>query len=164
MGIYATQRRGAEYLMNEKYVEFIIHKIKPFIDQRYRTLSGRDSTFMLGSSWGANLALFAAWRYSAFFSRIALLSGDFSWKNSALVELLKKARPDYLPVRVWLDMGDQEEEVMGKHFTALEAVYRELMTSGVRSNNVHKETIMGGRHNEDSWAERVGRVLEFILK
>ena len=163
VGMYSTDHREQEYLMNSKYVEFITKTVKPFIDQRYRTQPDRDHTFFLGSSWGANLGLYAGWEYSSYFSRLALVSGDYHWSNSKIIQMLDSVRPQFMPDKIWMDMGDHEDGDMEKPVEGLEMAYEHLIRNGVAIGSIHKEVIVGGIHKETAWSQRVDRILRFLL-
>ncbi len=47
----------------DKYVQFIMQELKPFIDAQYRTRPGPESTFTAGQSTGANVALYMVWDF-----------------------------------------------------------------------------------------------------
>ncbi|MGC9336350.1 MAG: alpha/beta hydrolase, partial [Anaerolineae bacterium] len=49
---------GSEPL-SDRYLRFLVQEIKSFVDETYRTLPGRESTFVMGSSMGALISLYA---------------------------------------------------------------------------------------------------------
>ena len=46
-------------LLADKYLGFLIAELKPYIDKTYRTQPARDDTFIMGSSAGALISLYA---------------------------------------------------------------------------------------------------------
>ncbi|CAF1059318.1 unnamed protein product, partial [Didymodactylos carnosus] len=61
----------------DKYLEFIIQKLKPYIDTHFRTKSEREHTVILGSSLGGLVSFYAAARYSHIFGRVGVFSPSF---------------------------------------------------------------------------------------
>ena len=49
--------------LSDDYLAFLVHELKPFIDATYRTLPDRDDTFIMGSSMGGLISLYAACEY-----------------------------------------------------------------------------------------------------
>ncbi len=162
VAIYGTKKRAEEYLMNPRYLDFISRQIKPEIDRRYQTNPSRENTFILGSSYGGVFSFYAAWNASTVFSRIAALSTAYSWNNFAIENMIRYSRPTIKPVRIWMDMGDNE----GDNFKPvyLENAYQALLQSGILNETIRKEVIPGGVHSEKSWSQRVARVLAFLLE
>ena len=71
VGIYNTSDRLAEYSDSEKgdrYLNFIIDELKPFIDNNYRTIPQREHTAIMGSSMGGLISFIAGWKYYDVFS------------------------------------------------------------------------------------------------
>ena len=50
-GVDVSQYKGDEYL------RFLVEEVKPFIDNRYKPLTTRDHTFVMGSSMGGLISL-----------------------------------------------------------------------------------------------------------
>ncbi|MBX4373528.1 hypothetical protein K4G95_25085, partial [Mycobacterium tuberculosis] len=67
----------------EAYIEFILHTLKPLIDEKYRTKP--NDTLMAGSSMGGLISTYAACRYPHVFQRVASLSSAF-WFNQTEIE------------------------------------------------------------------------------
>ncbi len=84
IGIESDEHRMIEYNYydNEKhgagegkaYLDFIVQNLKPYIDERYKTLPDRDNTFMAGSSMGGLISLFGGLHYPEVFSKAGIFS------------------------------------------------------------------------------------------
>jgi len=74
------------------YVDFIVHELKPFIDERYQTLKDQSNTLITGSSMGGVISMYAALKYQHIFGGIGMLS-TASWYNQPaflnLIDTLK---------------------------------------------------------------------------
>ena len=55
-------------------MNWMVGELKPYIDERYRTLPDRENTIIAGSSMGGLMALYAVTAYNHVFSRAACLS------------------------------------------------------------------------------------------
>ena len=58
----------------DEYVEFLVHTLKPYIDQHYRTRKDRLNTGIMGSSMGGLISLYAALKYPDVFGRAGVFS------------------------------------------------------------------------------------------
>jgi metallo-beta-lactamase class B len=58
----------------DAYVEFLVHTLKPYIDQHYRTRPNRRDTGIMGSSMGGLISLYAALKYPDVFGRAGVFS------------------------------------------------------------------------------------------
>ncbi|MBX3255448.1 MAG: alpha/beta hydrolase [Chitinophagaceae bacterium] len=70
------------------YLRFIVETLKPYIDKHYRTLPGKATTFMAGSSMGGLLTLYAGLLYPDTFGALGVFSPS-----------------------VWLDEGNSYKEI-----------------------------------------------------
>ena len=84
IGIESNEHRMTEYNCNDNekhgkgegkaYIDFIVHKLKPYIDKHYKTLPDRDNTYMAGSSMGGLISLFGALYHPESFSKAGIFS------------------------------------------------------------------------------------------
>jgi len=58
----------------DKYLDFIVNELKPYIDANYPTLTQRDYTGIAGSDMGGLIALYGGLKYQNIFSKIGALS------------------------------------------------------------------------------------------
>jgi len=50
----------------DKYVDFLVRTLKPFIDKHYKTLADKKNTYIAGSSIGGLISLYAVLKYHLF--------------------------------------------------------------------------------------------------
>ena len=143
----------------------LIERIKPFIDQHYRTLPGRESTAIGGSSLGGLFSLWLALEHPDVFGLVMAMSPSVWWGNGHLLRLVA-ALPHYLSLRIWLDVGKQEVTRMRQGTSALA---EQLLAKGWRKHRTarlaslrHIE-VPRSRHDETSWGRRLDRALPFLL-
>ena len=53
--------------ISDAYLKFLVEELKPFIDSKYRTLPDRQNTFVMGSSMGGLVSLYAISEYPQVF-------------------------------------------------------------------------------------------------
>jgi predicted alpha/beta superfamily hydrolase len=161
VGIYSTEKRPEELLMNPDYAGFIANGVKPFIEKRFRAKKDRLSNGVLGSSYGGIFAFYTAWKYANYFSKFAAMSTAYWWGDLAVEKMVASSRPNDSPIRLWMDMGTNEG---GKFENSVELMKRTY--SIIHSNfpgELQAHIIDGGTHNEKAWSERAPRVLKFLF-
>ncbi len=143
----------------DAYGRLIIEELKPFIDATYRTRVESHSTGIGGSSLGALVSLYLALKHRGVFSRLAALSPSVWWDRRVILGHVRQARPKPR-LRIWIDMGTREGR---GHVANARLLKAGLLKAGwVEGDDLHYEEIPGGTHGETAWAERFGRVLEFL--
>lgn len=95
---------------SEAYASFLINELKPYIDEKYRTLPDASNTGIMGSSFGGLNALYMGWKYSHVFSIVAALSPSLWWADQDIIRLIEGDDREMGPDRIWLDMGSNESE------------------------------------------------------
>jgi predicted alpha/beta superfamily hydrolase len=142
------------------YGRFLVEELKPFIDARYRTLSGAHSTGLGGSSLGGLVSLHLGIKYPEVFGKLAVLSPSIWWDRKVILGNVRKleSKPE---LRVWIDVGTGEGDYAVKDAAALrDALVERGWTLDADLKYIEAE---GAQHNELAWAERVGPVLKFLF-
>lgn len=135
------------------YIEFIVNELKPFIDQKYRTLE--DRTAMAGLSLGGLISTYAACRYPQIFKNIAIFSSGF-YRNQEEIENLL-IRSDLSPIEsFYLDCGTKEagdkEYINTEVLSSNTAIYEILKK---KISNIRFEIIDDAEHNYMFFRNRV---------
>jgi enterochelin esterase-like enzyme len=155
---------------SDAYLRFLVEELKPAIDARYATRPDRDNTFIMGSSMGGLISVYAMNRYPEVFGGAAGLSTHWVgiFKPNAALPLaafnyLREHLADPATHRLYQDYGTIELD-------ALYAPYQSLVNSLARErgyvdgNNFLALTFEGTGHNETAWAQRVETPLAFLLR
>jgi predicted alpha/beta superfamily hydrolase len=142
------------------YARFLAEEVKPFIDDCYRTLSGRESTGVAGSSLGALISLAVVRAHGDLFGLCAALSPSLWWCRGRLLREVAAERAAWLRrVRLWIDVGTCEGGVRRTRI-----LVRQLESAGLRpGEHFLYEEVAGGEHNESAWAARFDRVLLYLF-
>lgn len=140
-------------------MEWMVHTLKPLIDGRYPTLSGRRSTFIAGSSMGGLMSLYAVAEYNAVFSRAAALSPSVWFASRSLDALLRTARLRKGTV-IYMDYGSREMRNHANMQKRFGAVTRLLLERGVYLTS---RIVPNGNHCEASWEKQIPFFLNTLL-
>ena len=169
--IAAPQASGAKALiereyggppLSDVYLKFITEELKPFIDATYRTLPGRSNTFIMGSSMGALVSLYAVCEYPDVFAGAACLSTHWPALGDSMLEYMAVSLPRPGSHRIYFDYGTETLDAPYEPYQKrVDAVMRR---SGYEEG---KDWVTlkfaGAEHSERSWRERVSIPLSFLL-
>lgn len=165
VGIDNTPERIAEYTpccdpkygggKLNAYDAFIVETVKAYVDRTYRTLPGKDTTAIMGSSLGGIASVLIAQRHPDIFSKAGGVSSSFWWNNGTLLAKV----PDRVPVKFYLDAGTRDD---GLDDTT--KMRDAMLGKGWRDgDDLMFYKAEGGRHNEASWAARVDKPLTWFF-
>lgn len=153
--------------LSASYGRFLVEEVKPFIDGKYRTRPGRESTAVGGSSLGGLISLHLSKWYPGVFGMCAALSPSLWWDGEGFLRDIDR-KPGWLnTVKVWLDMGDDEGHTRATRRVGAGRVRR--LADALRGYGLEKSrrlshlNVPGGRHNESSWGARFDQVLKFLF-
>jgi predicted alpha/beta superfamily hydrolase len=142
------------------YGQLLTQELKPFIDRRYRTRPEAVHTGIGGSSLGGLVSLYLGLKYPDVFSRLAVMSPSVWWDRRVILRHVRDARPKP-PLRLWVDMGTREGRY---HLDNARLLRTGLVKSGwAEGEDLHYEEVAAAGHTESAWADRFGRVLEFLF-
>jgi enterochelin esterase-like enzyme len=173
VGIYNTgDRRLAEYTHERDwrmgggeandYGLLLTRELLPWIADRYRVRTDRESTGLGGSSLGGLVSLYLGLRYATWFGKLAVLSPSVWWNHKSILGYLNERAPEIWDrPKLWLDIGDHEGS---RTVHDAEQLNRRLKANHwLPGTTLHFEKIHGGTHDEASWARRVRPMLKFLF-
>jgi predicted alpha/beta superfamily hydrolase len=141
------------------YVAYLTETIKPLVDARFRTLPGRDTTGVAGSSMGGLVSLFAGFAQPAVFGVVAALSPSLWYAGRAIFGLLEAA--PFHPAKVYLDIGRLEGAQTLEDARRLRDLLRAKgYVPGPQLRYVEDRS---GGHDEAAWGRRFQAALPFLL-
>lgn len=161
---------------SDAYLKFLVRELKPFVDAHYRTRTDRSGTFVMGSSMGGLISLYAQIQYPEVFGGSASLSMHWVLGNSgkplpeaplytgqvlrafetwvALAHLSPKRH------RIYIDRGTETLDARYTPYTApFEAFMRRAGWGEAFSSRIYPDT----DHSEKAWAARLADPLTFLL-
>jgi predicted alpha/beta superfamily hydrolase len=161
----ALQMYGEEFggeIQTDHYLRFLVEELKPFIDQNYRSLPGREDTFVMGSSMGGLASLYALCEYPEIFRGAGCLSTHWPAGEEVIVEWLKEALPKPGAHKLYFDYGTATLDALYEPFQMkVDAIMRAIGYQQGKDWVTHK--FPGAEHNEAAWRARVCLPLEFLL-
>ena len=193
VGIYNTDERIAEYLptkswqyvaeANRKkvdlkrltadaYLRFIVEELKPFIDERYQPLTAREHTFMMGSSMGGLISLYALCEYPQVFGGVGCLSSHLSMAHvsysldseqwaTGFRNYVAQHLPETNGSLIYMDHGTKAfDKAYGKYQVRLDSVFE---SKGWNKQHYMSLVFEGDGHNEDCWSKRLHHPILFLL-
>ena len=144
----------------DRYGRMLVEELKPWVDESFRTLPGRETTGIAGSSDGALASLWIGLTHHDVFGRIAALSPSVGRDDGQILRFVEAVaeKPDTV---VWTDMGTAEgpRSVRGAR-RLRDALVARGWEEGTDLAYVEAE---GEPHNEVAWAKRMPAILEFLF-
>jgi predicted alpha/beta superfamily hydrolase len=143
----------------DRYLTWIVEKIKPMVDARFRTLTARRHTGIAGSSLGGLIALYAYFRHVDVFGFAAVLSPALWFGDRAIFSFVERAR--FAAGRLYLDVGIAEGM---RPVADMRRLHTLLLKKGYRPGDhlLYVEDLRG-RHSELAWRRRIRPALYFLI-
>jgi enterochelin esterase-like enzyme len=159
----------------DAYLRFVVEELKPAIDQRFATRPGPQNTFIVGSSMGALISIYALCEYPQVFGGAAGLSTHWvgrptAWgrervRNAALplaaMSYLSQKLPPAGHHRIYTDRGDDWLDSL--YAPAHLMVAEVLREHGYTAADALTPLLPGTGHSEADWAARLEGVLGFLM-
>ena len=161
-------------IYSDNYLRFIVTELKPMIDKRYRTAKDRANTYVVGSSMGGLISLYAIAEYPDVFGGAACVSTHWPL---ALPDRVGPHQPRVRAVwetflterlgppngrRIWFDHGDQTlDQFYGPYQTEID---RKLISIGWQpQTDFETRSYVGAAHEENAWAARLPEIFAWLL-
>lgn len=152
-------RRHKQGGKGNKYVDWIIHTVKPLIDRDFRTRTDREGTGIAGSSMGGLISLYAFFKHPQVFGFTGVMSPALWFAGRSIYPFVQE-RP-FTPGRIYLDVGTSEGSEELHDVRRMKEI---LTQKGYKTGHDLMFIVeMGGAHNERAWARRLRRELHFLL-
>lgn len=151
-----------EALLSDEYLKFIVEELKPFIDSTYSTNSGPQGTFIMGSSMGGLISMYAIAEYPGVFGAAACISTHWPVGDGVFLEYVQNNIPDPETHRLYFDHGTINLDSLYEPYQV--RVDHMLLEKGYeKTNNLQTVKFEGADHNEAAWKQRIHVPLEFLL-
>ena len=148
VGIHPHDRTN-EYTMPgyKDYGRFVVERLKPLINGKYRTLRGPRNTAAMGSSLGGVVSFYLGWQWPRVFGKVACLSSAFGYRDDLLERVSAEPRRK---LRIYLDSGWP-----GDNYEATRSMRDRLIWKGYRTGlDLLYLAFPGAKHDENAWAAR----------
>lgn len=136
--------------------DFYADTVKPYIDENYRTLSDREHTAILGSSYGAIVSFNTALRHPEFFGSIGMFSYCDNQAPEQMTAFLKENMTDETLgcPSIYFFTGNYD---FARESTLL--AYQTALDNGME--NIFLEEDENGEHDEYTWSDYFENCLSF---
>ncbi len=188
VGLWSTEKRGLEYmpqklpnsfsykelvfrfrrevsgdLCSDDYLRFLVEEVKPYVDAHFRTLPDQKDTFIMGSSMGGLISMYALCEYPRVFFGAGCVSTHFPIGRGITLKYMQEHLPDPATHRFYFDHGTKTlDKNYGKYQQKADKI---LIEHGyVADENWVTRVFEGHIHSETDWRKRVHIPLEFLLK
>jgi len=157
VGIHPKDRM-CEYTLPgyEDYGRFLVERLKPVIDGKYRTLTGAADTAAMGSSLGGVVSFYLGWQWPDIFGKVACLSSTFTYRDDLLERVTAEPKRQ---IKIYLDSGWPED-----NYEPTRCMRDRLIWKGYRpGSELFYLAFPKARHDENAWAERSPVPLQFLF-
>ncbi len=140
------------------YLDYLVKRVKPFVDANYLTRTGAADTAIVGSSMGGLMAHYALHARPDVFALAGVLSPSF-WFHEASFHYPQN-RPRPAASRLFLSMGSEEGADMLSDVRAMHRLLQRTPGGGP----LRLRIVDGAGHNEAAWRALFPEVLRFLYQ
>lgn len=142
---------------------WIVNKLKPYIDKKYRTLNDRENTMIGGSSMGGLMSLYCVSKHNNVFSKAACLSPSIMFIFEEMFNLIENTPMDK-NTKVYMDFGSKELGGKNRTIQTLDSMLAINYLFQLKGVNTFPNIIVNGKHNEASWEKVVPIFIDYLEK
>lgn len=140
----------------DKYVDFLVKTLKPYIDKHYRTLANKKNTSVAGSSMGGLISLYAVLKYPKVFGSAGIFSPAFWTAKGIDSTVLADAKRTNS--KLFFYAGGKEGDTMVPDMKRIESELSE------KSKSPLKESIDAeAKHNEAAWRKHFPEFYKWVF-
>ncbi|GCD11168.1 alpha/beta hydrolase [Clostridium tagluense] len=143
--IETQEERDIELTCSDKFIDFLIEEILPWMHEKYNITRNREKNVIVGFSYGGLTANYTALKHPEMFAKVFCHSGGLYWKvegdeNERGLILREYEENEKLPLDFYVTFGEFEKEAE-KHYKANLEFVKILERKGY---NFKYEEFMGG--------------------
>jgi predicted alpha/beta superfamily hydrolase len=154
---------------SDNYLKFIVQELKPFIEKNYGVSAIKSDNFIMGSSMGGLISMYAVMEYPDIFGGAACLSTHWigTWQDednpipNAFAHYVDQKLPTLTQNKFYFDYGDQTLDALyPKHQQKIDV----LLEKNYNKRLWQSLYFPGQDHSENAWKKRLNAPLTFLLK
>lgn len=157
---FARERGGLP--RSDSYLKFLVQELKPLLDACYRTLPDQRHTWVMGSSMGGLISLYAVEEYPEVFGGAGCLSTHWLAGGDMLVDAMGARLPRPGAHRLYFDYGTATLDAGYEPYQRRMDAHLEA-AGYMRERDWITRKFEGAEHNEAAWRARVEIPLGFLL-
>ena len=143
----------------ERYAEFLVYTLKPYIDAHYRTLPDRENTVVGGSSLGGLISYYIALEYDSVFGKAFVFSPSFWYADS--VHTFTNGFAKTQASKLYFTAGLYEDVDM---VPDMEQIYAEMEAVGFTADEYFSVIRTDGAHSEWFWKRELDDALLWLFE
>jgi predicted alpha/beta superfamily hydrolase len=156
-------------LNGDNYLKFIVEELKPLIDRQYTVHTDRAHTFVMGSSMGGLMSMYAISEYPEIFGGAACISthwvGAMPMEENPYPDAIFKYMETNLPMagdhKLYFDYGNK---TLDMHYPQYAPRVDEILKAKGYTNKDSRNLFFEDTdHSENSWNQRLDFPLTFLL-
>lgn len=143
-----------------QYAQFMAEELKPFVDKNFRTLPGRQSTGIGGSSMGGLISIYCGFIYPEIFGKMMIFSPSLWLTPKIYFHAINFFNP--FQTKIYLYAGGNEGSNMIPNVQRLRAA---LQRKGLDGSKIEFNLSIDpeGEHNEQKWGREFPRAVEWLF-
>ena len=167
---HGEQERISEYLpyyhprfgegKGNFYIQFMVEKLIPYINNNFRTLPDFHNTGIGGSSMGALISLHAGLSNPGVFGKMMVFSPSL-WISKKIFKNIKSFKP-LEKSKIYMYSGGQESAEHLPNARRLEKIINKKMGKG-HNIEFHFSVNEHGNHSEMHWREEFPKAVEWLF-
>ncbi len=142
----------------EKYIDFLVNTLKPFIDSAYRTKKGPEFTCIMGSSMGGLISMYGAFSRPDIFGKAGIFSPSY-WFSDSVWTFVSNAQKMH-PMRLYQLVGSAEGGSMVPDMLAMQDTLRKF---NYGENELTSKVVQGAQHNEQFWRSEFREAWQWLF-
>lgn len=171
VGIYNSEDRNQEYkpfttlgwfrnktYSGDKHAAWIVNKLKPWIDENFRSKRDINSTLIGGASLGGLMSYYMLMSYPEVFGGAFVFSPSF-WINEKIFEL-HKDNELLFSKKIYFNVGEKEPITIEK----TQKMHQKLLDYGMPAANMKLDIEKGLGHSHSTWRNGFRKAYPWISK
>lgn len=152
---------------SDDYLRFIFDEVLPYTQEHYEL---KENIYMMGSSMGGLISMYAALNYSKQLAGVACLSthwpGIFTNANNpipdAFIDYIGQHKKEAQKTQWYFDRGDATLDALyPPHQDRVDALFQSW---DFPAGQFESRTFPGAPHEETAWRERLPQIILFLLQ
>ena len=160
--LYQKHQHKIGEVYSDNYLKYMVEEVKPQIDSQFRTLSGQPDTFVMGSSMGGLISLYAICEYPQIFGGAGCVSTHWPVLKQLMINYLKTHLHDPASHKLYFDFGT---DGLYTEYEPYQIKVDKVLQKGgyIAGENWITYKFDGHSHHESYWRKRVYIPLRFLL-
>ncbi len=143
-------------LNGDSYLKFLVEELKPIVNKEFSTLKNKENTFVMGSSMGGLMSMYAICEYPEVFGGAACISTHWPGAKPidnnplpwAIFKYMENNLPDPVNHKIYFDYGTETLDAYYPKYAP--TVNQILMSKGYTENNFKNLKFEGTNHSENA--------------